>query len=160
MQIPKYFILFISFFGSMFFHLLLGFFLFFLDRTLGASLLLGFLLTVVFIALIRLVYFRQRPETQTTETLYDKLRAASFPSGHVTRAFLISLILASFLDNFMASLLFFFLALGVAVGRYLLRRHDFVDIIGGICAAVVLYFILQSLLALTFFQNFLTSLPF
>ncbi|GEM_PF-6813012 len=160
MQIPKYFVTFISFYGSTPFHLLLGLLLFSLDKTLGASLLLGFLLSLVLIVLIRLFYFRRRPESQAADTLYEKLRAASFPSGHVTRAFVISLLLASFLDNFMASFLFFFLALGVAVGRYLLRRHDFVDIIGGICTAVVVYFLVQFFLALPSFQNFLLLLPF
>lgn len=97
-----------------------------------AQLVVGLALCYGIIAIIRLVFFRIRPDKQKYSGFLTKIDAGSFPSVHSARVTVLAIILAQF---FAEPLISAWLALGVlavVVTRVLLKRHYVSDVIGGI----------------------------
>ncbi|MBU1112200.1 MAG: phosphatase PAP2 family protein [Nanoarchaeota archaeon] len=127
--------------GTPFYILTLLFTLVFGQMALFWELFVGMLFITLIIILIRLVYFRERPRKQKYSNIVEKLDASSFPSMHTARIFFLALVLLSFFGNKIFSVLLLSLALLVAYSRIYLRKHDFIDLLGGLILAGITYYL-------------------
>ncbi len=108
---------------------------------LGFGLVAAYAITLFF----RIAYFKQRPERQKYKNWLEKIDAGSFPSLHAMRGALLAVIMSVFFSNIILTILFAGLAIGVAVTRVFLKRHDPIDsgvglIIGFIIGIVVVLY--------------------
>lgn len=91
-----------------------------------------------FSQLLKVIFVEPRPRDYFSNFAYfhqivgEKLYSNfSFPSGHTTSIFALTVILAIITPNKGLKLLFFFLALTVAISRVYLLQHFFIDIYFG-----------------------------
>ena len=90
--------------------------------------------------IIRLIYFKNRPNKENHHNILEKIDASSFPSIHVGRVwFMCFVMVASF--ELPVGVFFVLLALTVSYSRIHLRKHDYFDLLGGFVLAVITYFI-------------------
>ncbi len=101
------------------------------------SLLLGAESLIVNQGLKR-IFRRQRPTTNGDGRFNVRTPVtSSFPSGHSSSAFFAAVVLSSLVPVSWA-VLFFFLAVLVALSRVMVRLHHLSDIIGGACVGAAL----------------------
>jgi len=102
---------------------------------------LALLLDIICVAIIKASVRRRRPSNNHADMFatfaVDKL---SFPSGHATRAVLLSCILIYKSEmHVVVQLLAFLWALAVSVSRVLLGRHHVLDVVGGVVVGLAEY---------------------
>lgn len=103
-----------------------------------AQLVIGLALCYGIISIIRLVFFRIRPDKQKYGGFITKIDAGSFPSMHSARSTVLAIILA---QSFAEPLISALLALGVlavVVTRVLLKRHYVSDVVGGVVIGAII----------------------
>lgn len=105
--------------------------------------ILSIIFSYVITSVIRIVYFKERPEKIKYSSFLMKIRASSFPSAHVQRATIITY----FLSILWIYSLFITIILTLLVGytRYKKKRHDLYDISAGYCLAFIIIIILKTL---------------
>ncbi len=118
--------------GSFTFGVLLIAFLFFLgEHALAVQILIAFVLSFFLVLLIRLFFFKERPQYEGYHDALEKINASSFPSTHVTRMFAFFIILANDIhDRFFVAFLFLLIFL-VALSRVYLKKHYVKDVLFG-----------------------------
>ncbi len=99
-------------------------------RHAGLTLLAGVLLTAATVAVLKLLFRRQRPQGQWGY-LYRKTDPHSFPSGHAARAAMLALLGWAVLPWPWATALSIWGAL-VALSRVLMGVHYFSDVVAGV----------------------------
>ncbi|MBI4139463.1 phosphatase PAP2 family protein [Candidatus Woesearchaeota archaeon] len=92
----------------------------------------GFIIFYCSTMLIRYFYFKKRPKEELYTTTVQKLDASSFPSLHASRVTTLTLITASFYENTAVTILLIISAAAICWTRIVLRRHDIIDVSGGI----------------------------
>ena len=108
------------------------------NYTVVFQLALGLVLAYGLTTFFRLAYFKQRPEKQKYKNWWQKIDASSFPSLHSIRAALLAVVFSVFFLNFLLYVMFAVAALGVAVTRILLKRHDKIDAAAGLIIGLVI----------------------
>jgi undecaprenyl-diphosphatase len=103
-----------------------------------AQLVIGMVLCYAVVSLLRLLFFRTRPDRQKYGGFFTKIDAGSFPSMHTTRAVVLAILLAQFFAAPLISGLLVLGVLAVAVTRVLLHRHYATDVIGGIVLGAII----------------------
>jgi len=107
---------------------------------LFVNLLIGLVLDIIIVAVLKAFTRRRRPacnvdDQHATLKIVDKF---SFPSGHATRAVLVSVLLTMLWPlPFLVRPVFFVWALAVCVSRVLLGRHHIVDVVAGVFVGLV-----------------------
>ena len=129
----------ITFFGGLFFYL----FLIILFFTLGKAdyslkLFLGLLSVYLLTFIIRIFYFKPRPEKVSYNNFLEKIDASSFPSVHAARTTFLFIFLLVFLpSSLIYIILTLILWLLVLYSRIHLKKHDIIDLIGGILTGIL-----------------------
>lgn len=104
------------------------------------------LLTQVFAALVfsyavavvlRLAFFRERPEKRKHKNILEKIDAGSFPSLHVTRGTALAIIGGAFYNNMLVWVLFVIVILAIAHSRVWRKQHRMSDVIAGIILGIL-----------------------
>jgi membrane-associated phospholipid phosphatase len=129
--------------GVIFFILVIGFSFVFGGTETATKLLIG-LVSIYFITvLIRLVYFKERPNKRNYSNFIEKIDACSFPSVHAARSvFLYMFFVLRFnLDFFVVGALSILL-LAVLYSRVYLRKHDVIDVLAGTVLGIVCYILI------------------
>jgi len=137
----------ITFFGGIAFYLFVIILLLIFQKYIFAlRLFLGLMIIYFITFIIRLSYFKDRPEKITHTNFLERIDASSFPSIHAAR---ITCLFLFFLFS-----LFFFLPIAVKIlmgvvllltiySRLYLSKHDFIDVLAGIIlgylATIVLF---------------------
>jgi len=123
----------ISFFGGISFYLFL-IILFFIMGWVNYSLRFLFALIIIYFItfLIRLIYFKPRPEKEGYGNFLEKIDASSFPSVHAARATFLCFFGVIISNNVKISLLIYVLFFLVLYSRIYLRKHYLTDVIGGV----------------------------
>ncbi|XP_018006703.1 polyisoprenoid diphosphate/phosphate phosphohydrolase PLPP6-like [Hyalella azteca] len=103
-------------------------------RHLMVNLFIALVLDVVVVAIVKSIARRRRPAPIEKDLLtvhfIDKF---SFPSGHSTRAAMVTTLLSTQYDlNLVLEAILFSWFIGVCVCRFLMRRHFLLDIVCGI----------------------------
>jgi len=127
--------------GTPFYLLILLFTLVFGQVMLFWQLLAGKVFVTLVVILVRLVYFRDRPHKQEHNNILEKLDASSFPSLHTARIFFMAFVFLSFFWDALVGVLLLGLAVLVAYSRVYLRKHDFIDLLGGLILAIISFYL-------------------
>lgn len=124
--------------GGVGFYISLITLFFVLGRTDYVFKLIVALLIIYFLTfVIRVFYFKARPNKQIYKNFIERLDASSFPSVHAARATFISFFLIfSFLPNFFYTLLILVLWAVVLHSRVYLNKHYLIDVIAGILLGI------------------------
>jgi len=128
--------------GGTVFYLLVLISTFLLDEKIVAfKLVLGFLFSFLIIVLIRLFYFKNRPQKEKYHTFPERIEASSFPSWHTARALFLALLFGSMGPSRTISIFLIILAVLVMYSRIFLKKHDGIDVLGGIVLGVITFWI-------------------
>jgi membrane-associated phospholipid phosphatase len=101
----------------------------------GLALILIYFITFI----IRLFYFKQRPNKANYRNFLEKIDASSFPSIHAARSTFIFIFLVFFYSKIYYLIpLYTLLFLGVLFSRIYLKKHDYIDLFGGIIMGILL----------------------
>lgn len=99
------------------------------------NLLWSFLATFVLISLIKLIFFKQRPENKGKKTspsnLIDRIDLSTFPSYHSANAATLAILFSIHFHSLVLTFFFAFMALCVMASRIELKKHYLVDVIFG-----------------------------
>lgn len=128
-------------FGGTAFYIFLIVFLLPFNQTLAIKLIFGFLFSFAVVLLIRTFYFKNRPSKETHQNYIEKIEASSFPSWHTARAVFLALIFIFFFQNPTITILLIILAFLTAYSRIHIRKHDWVDVLGGAILGVITYWL-------------------
>ena len=125
--------------GSVFYGFVLLLVLLLGELELFFSLLIGFFFSLLIIILIRTFYFKDRPKKEKHNSYLEKIEASSFPSWHAARAMFLALMFSYLFVNKLMTIFLIIIALLVSYSRIHLKKHDWVDILGGLVLGVVTF---------------------
>lgn len=127
--------------GSVWFYIIVTVFSLLLnDYLLFGKLALGLVIIYTAIIILRLVFFKNRPEKYKYKTFIDKIDAASFPSNHSARISFLAILFANYFNNIFISVFLALIALIVLYSRIYLKKHDLKDVLGGVILGIFVYF--------------------
>lgn len=122
-----------SFFGALPFYLFFSFFILFLGNLkLFIWLILGISFSYLFIMIIRLIYYKERPKIVEHKNILERIIASSFPSFHSCAITILSFLVCFYYKSTNLIVLFVIISFLVFFNRYHLRKHYLLDIIVGI----------------------------
>jgi len=113
-------------------------FTYFLDAQLALKLFIGMLAATIISMIIKVLFFRPRPKKQKINTIIDRLDASSFPSVHSARITILMFLLIAYSGNLILRIFLAVIGLLVAYSRIYLKRHYYIDVIGGIILGVLI----------------------
>lgn len=92
---------------------------------------IGLILIEAIGALIKIIFYKKRPNHQSYSNIIEKIDSGSFPSIHSARSILIALAISLLLSSGIIVGFMFLCVFLVGVSRVYLKKHFIVDIIGG-----------------------------
>jgi membrane-associated phospholipid phosphatase len=104
------------------------------------TLLLALLVNEVVGSLIKLFFHKKRPNGQTYSGLLEKIDAGSFPSLHASRITLVYLTLFTNAENTILKCVFITVILLVILSRVKLKKHFWIDVLGGLVLGGILWY--------------------
>lgn len=126
-------------FGTIYhFVILIAILISFDQQQLAYKLVTGQIIMYLFAVPLKLFLFKNRPKKIMHKNIIEKIEASSFPSVHTLRIFFVSTVLINFFNNAILTIILSFLSLAVAYSRIYLKRHYFIDIIGGAFLGILL----------------------
>jgi undecaprenyl-diphosphatase len=127
--------------GSMVFFGIVFIFTFLTDRWISYQLLFATLVSFSLIVLIRLIYFKERPENKgknkKVSHFVDIIDSSSFPSMHSTNSFIIALILGLNQKSVWVFVFLVLVATLISMTRYYFKKHYPIDIIVGMALGII-----------------------
>jgi len=105
-------------------------------QKLAVQLIIGLMLAYAITTIVRLLYFKRRPDGEAYKNIIQKIDASSFPSLHAMRAAVLATILGISFSNRWLTILFALCAVGVAVSRVITKRHYTFDVIAGLIIGI------------------------
>ncbi len=103
--------------------------------------LIALLVNEIVASLIKIIFPKKRPNGQTYKTILEKIDAGSFPSIHASRITLVYLTLFLNTDILLIKIVFLLIIALVALSRILLKKHYLIDVIGGFCLGIAIWYI-------------------
>jgi membrane-associated phospholipid phosphatase len=123
--------------GSLTIILIAIIFSYFFNEALAMQLFIGIVFVTVISFSIKAIFFRERPKKQPTNTLVERLDASSFPSIHSARITILMFWLIAYSTDMILKVLLLLIGLTVAYSRVYLKKHYFVDVLGGFILAMI-----------------------
>jgi len=105
------------------------------------QLVVGLALSYSVIIILRLLFFKRRPDKQQYRNKLQKIDAGSFPSLHALRASLLALILTSWLQHPGMNIIIWIAAFSVLPSRVYRKRHYWADVIVGFVLGILIGYI-------------------
>ena len=130
-----------TFGGFVFFALVSLVALAFQEFILFYKLIFGFFLTLLTVILFRMIYHKNRPQKQEYKNFVEKMDALAFPSWHASRIVFLALIFTYLFNNNYLTTLFIITTLLVVYSRVYLKKHDWVDVLGGIVLGILAFWL-------------------
>jgi membrane-associated phospholipid phosphatase len=131
--------------GSLLFFLVIAIFLLFIEPRSSFIIILGLFMVEAVGALVKVLFYKARPDRQKFTNMLEKIDSGSFPSIHAARTILVAL---SIYHLFISPLAWAFLALLVLLvgaSRVNLKRHYIVDVIGGYVFGFLVWYLVRLL---------------
>ena len=123
--------------GTAYFYGLLVIFLLLLDKKqIALHLIAGLVACYLFVFMIRVFYFKERPKKENHFNLFIKINAASFPSLHSLSSVYVATVISKFIANIKITIFFYSVALLIAYSRIYLKKHYFFDVLSGLILGV------------------------
>lgn len=116
--------------------------LLFFSSPLLLPLVAGSVLTAAMVILIRMFYFKDRPKKEAHHNFLERIDASSFPSLHAARIVYLAILFSAHFANAYLTILFATTAALVSFSRIYLKKHDWVDVLGGIGLGTATYYII------------------
>ena len=115
------------------------------NESVCVNLVFALMIDIVIVATLKALTRRRRPSVNETDEAIPSVSVDkfSFPSGHATRAMLITLLVWSSECCIIFKLLFLAWGVSVTCSRVLLGRHHVLDILAGVFISFVQYFIVS-----------------
>ncbi len=129
----------ISALGSKEVTLLIPIFFFLNDQiNLAIKIFSGLVIVYIIGIIIRLIYFKERPNKKPRNNILQKIDANSFPSMHSSRSTFITICLIQYF-NFEIKIILFFSIIYITIlyARIHKKRHDYKDLLGGIFLGIL-----------------------
>lgn len=120
--------------------LLMVFIIFYFEAS--KKILISMIVVNLIAYIIKIFFFKPRPEKQPTNTFLERIDASSFPSVHVIRMTTLVFWIFIFFNNIYFEILSLILGILVAYSRIYLKKHYLIDIIGGIIIALIVNLII------------------
>lgn len=95
-------------------------------------------------SLIKIIFPKTRPNGQTYKGIMQKIDAGSFPSLHSSRISIVYLSLFSLTENSIMQVLFLLVVAIVMLSRVQLKKHFWIDVIGGLAMGVGFWYLLKT----------------
>ena len=127
-------------------------FIFIGTNKLFYSLLIFLLINEVICSLIKVFFHKKRPIEQHYQSVIEKIDAGSFPSIHTSRITLSYLTLTSISDNLGLKLVFISIILLVMFSRVILKKHFWIDVMGGFIIGFLFWLILIKTVGVDYFN--------
>ncbi len=115
--------------------------LLFISSSLLLPLIVGSIITAGIVVFIRIFYFKDRPKKETYANFWQRIDASSFPSLHTARIVFLAIIFSVHFANQYLTILCTVVAALVSYSRIYLKKHDWIDVLGGVVVGVLTYFI-------------------
>ena len=107
-------------------------------------LIFGLSLIYLITLAIRTFYYKPRPSTIKYNNFLEKIDASSFPSVHSARVTFIFLFFVFYITkNLLTILILIFLTLFTYYSRIYLKKHDYIDVFGGIVLGILTFLLTQ-----------------
>ena len=132
-----------TFGGAIFYALIVLLAFAFNQDTLAVNLMLGFVISLIILIPIRLLYFKNRPQKQTYSNFLERIDASSFPSWHTARIVFLAIAGIIYLKNTLLTIISIVLAILVCYSRIYLKKHDWIDLLGGIILGVLTFYLIS-----------------
>lgn len=133
----------ITFFGGIFFYIFIIGLLFVLSKNDYAyKITIGLIIIYLATFIIRIFYFKPRPNKEEYCNFLEKIDASSFPSVHSARAILLFLFFLGQFKNIFYYLLMSILFILIVYSRIYLKKHDLKDIVGGFILGILIFVLL------------------
>lgn len=135
-----------SIYGSSIVSFIFVIVLLFFDFSIGVWFLISLIGSYCITSIIRLVYYKPRPMSleKKKNHLIERVVYSSFPSAHIQRAVLTTYFVYFLFKYFL--IIGVILTIGVAVSRYIRKRHDWFDIAGGFILGVLYVVLFKTLI--------------
>ena len=132
----------ISALGSKEITLLIPIFFFLIDeKILAYKIFLGLIIIYSIGIIIRLTYNKERPKHKPRNNILQKIDANSFPSMHSSRSTFLLIILIQYFEYQIKIIAFFYIIyITILYARIHKKRHDFIDLVGGIFLGILPFF--------------------
>ncbi|MEM4711043.1 MAG: phosphatase PAP2 family protein [Candidatus Woesearchaeota archaeon] len=124
--------------GSMTIIIVFAIILIFLNKELAKRTILGIIGVVIISYSIKMIFFKNRPIRQSTDTLIEKIDASSFPSVHAARITVITFWLIIYFNNTYFRAFTIFIWMIVIYSRVYLKKHYWIDVIGGAIISLII----------------------
>ncbi len=105
------------------------------------NLIIILILALTLAVIIRIIYFKTRPNKAKTDTWWLRIYNSSFPSVHAIRVVVLAYFLTISYPHFIIIILSWTLALLVCYSRTYLKKHDWIDISAGVLIGFLLSFL-------------------
>ena len=131
--------------GSAYFYGILTIFLILINKNQTAlHLVIGLAVCYSFVFILRIFYFKERPDKEDYFNFFTRINASSFPSLHTISSVYTATVLASSINKAEVTIFLYLVALLIAYSRMYIKKHYFIDIlvgliIGAIASAAYLY---------------------
>ncbi|MBS3124424.1 phosphatase PAP2 family protein [Candidatus Woesearchaeota archaeon] len=132
--------------GTILFLLILPLALVVKEYQLFWQLLFGYCSTMIVVVLIRTFYYKDRPNKEAHHNYLEKLDASSFPSWHTARALFLALIFSEKFNYFPLTVFLITITVIVAYSRLYLKKHDIIDVMGGMVLGGVAFWLAVKLI--------------
>lgn len=101
------------------------------ELKIAQGLFFGLVLCMLITLLIRILYFKERPNRREKKSFLEKIDASSFPSLHAMRAWFLATFFAVVFQNAAVTLFLICIALIICYSRIYLKHHDWIDVMFG-----------------------------
>ncbi|MGV8150727.1 MAG: phosphatase PAP2 family protein [Candidatus Woesearchaeota archaeon] len=121
----------------------------FFDVSLAIRIILGIIGVMIISYLIKILFFKQRPKKQSTDTFIKRIDASSFPSVHSARITTFVFWIILYFGNIYLSVFAALIGISVAYSRVYLKKHYWNDVTGGIVIAIIINMIIYLIIGVT-----------
>lgn len=124
--------------GSAYFYGILIIFLFLLNKNKTALyIIIGLIICYSFVFILRIFYFKERPNKEDYFNLFTKINASSFPSLHTLSSTYVATVLSNSLMNTKLTIFFYTIVLFIASSRIYLKKHYLFDVFAGLIIGII-----------------------
>src|SRR3989344_162848 len=115
-------------------------------KNLALPFFVGFIVTYIIAFIIRIFYFKDRPEKEKYNSFLSRIDSSSFPSVHAARSIMFAILLSVYYKSLLLTLFLILIALLVSYSRIFLKKHYWIDVVVGFIMGIVLALLIVSYL--------------